>query len=249
VIQVFFTDKLDLLMKEKDITRGELAKQAKVPYTTIVSFYDKGSDNVKLSTLKKLCLYFNCSLDYLTCDDSEDRYYGIKQPAVQLSPSELSHIQKYRLLSPAGQKAADGVMDVIYEYEQSFKQATIANVIDVDFRLYAHYDIPASAGTGLTLDSDSYELMEAPEAPPQTTFLLTASGDSMEPRIFEGDFVLIDKTSAIDNGNIVAVIVDDEDGTIKKIAVKLRYESATKKIARPQLRERGFKYGVFFRDS
>ena len=64
-----FTDKLDLLMSEKNINKAELARESGVPYTTIDGFYKKGADNVKLSTLKKLCAYFNCSLDYLADDD------------------------------------------------------------------------------------------------------------------------------------------------------------------------------------
>lgn len=63
------TDKLDLLMKQRNINKAELARESGVPYTTIDGFYKKGSENAKLSTLKKLCAYFNCSLDYLA-DDS-----------------------------------------------------------------------------------------------------------------------------------------------------------------------------------
>ena len=63
------TDKLDLLMKERNINKADLARESGVPYTTIDGFYKKGSENAKLSTLKKLCTYFNCTLDYLA-DDS-----------------------------------------------------------------------------------------------------------------------------------------------------------------------------------
>lgn len=63
------TEKLDLLMKEKNINKAELSRASGVPYTTIDGFYKKGSDNAKLSTLKKLCNYFGCSLDYLADDD------------------------------------------------------------------------------------------------------------------------------------------------------------------------------------
>lgn len=63
------TDKLDILMKERNINKAELARESGIPYTTIDGFYKKGSDNAKLSTLKKLCSYFGCSLDFLA-DDS-----------------------------------------------------------------------------------------------------------------------------------------------------------------------------------
>ena len=62
------TDKLDLLMKERNISKADLARESGVPYTTIDGFYKKGSENAKLSTLKKLCSYFNCTLDYLADD-------------------------------------------------------------------------------------------------------------------------------------------------------------------------------------
>ena len=63
------TDKLDMLMKEKNINKAELARESGVPYTTIDGFYKKGAENAKLSTLKKLCAYFNCSLDFLADDN------------------------------------------------------------------------------------------------------------------------------------------------------------------------------------
>ena len=62
------TDKLDLLMKERNINKAELARESGVPYTTIDGFYKKGAENAKLSTLKKLCAYFGCSLDFLADD-------------------------------------------------------------------------------------------------------------------------------------------------------------------------------------
>lgn len=47
-----FTDKLNRLMAERGINRSQLSKLSGVPYTTITSFYDKGTDKIKLSTLK-----------------------------------------------------------------------------------------------------------------------------------------------------------------------------------------------------
>lgn len=48
------TEKLDMLMKERGITKADLARESGIPYTTITSLYDKGYENVKLSTLKKI---------------------------------------------------------------------------------------------------------------------------------------------------------------------------------------------------
>ena len=66
-----FIEKLDKLMAEKRITKAVLSREADIPYTTIDGFYKKGCDNIKLSTLRKLAAYFNCSLDYLVDDETE----------------------------------------------------------------------------------------------------------------------------------------------------------------------------------
>lgn len=69
-----FLSKLELLMKEKNIDNiNQLSKETGIPYTTIDGFYKKGTENIKLSTLRKLADYFDCSLDYLTDDKITER--------------------------------------------------------------------------------------------------------------------------------------------------------------------------------
>ena len=49
-------------------------------------------------------------------------------------------------------------------------------------------------------------------------FCLRAHGDSMiNARIFDGDIVFIRQQNAVDNGEIAAVIVNDEEATLKRI--------------------------------
>lgn len=68
-----FTEKLDILMSEKGINKSILSKESGIPYTTIAGFYTKGTDNVKLSTLRKLSSYLGCSIDYLADDDNSSK--------------------------------------------------------------------------------------------------------------------------------------------------------------------------------
>ena len=63
------TEKLDFLMKVKNINKSILSKETGIPYTTIDGFYKKGTENIKLSTLKKISEYFKISLDELANDD------------------------------------------------------------------------------------------------------------------------------------------------------------------------------------
>ena len=65
------TDKLDILMDSKKINRATLSRESGIPYMTIANFYEKGTDNVKRSTLLKIAKYFGVTLDSLA-DDTID---------------------------------------------------------------------------------------------------------------------------------------------------------------------------------
>ena len=42
-----------------------LSKESNIPYTTLKNFYTRGTENVGLSTLKKIADFFDVTLDYL----------------------------------------------------------------------------------------------------------------------------------------------------------------------------------------
>ncbi len=46
-------------------------------------------------------------------------------------------------------------------------------------------------------------------------FYLKVKGDSMEPRLYEGDLVLVRRQTSIDNGSYAVVTIDDEEGVVK----------------------------------
>jgi DNA-binding Xre family transcriptional regulator len=100
------TDKLDILMKEKNINKAELARESGVPYTTIDGFYKKGSENAKLSTLKKLCTYFECSLDYLADDNvyTEPETIAAHFDGDEYTEEELDKIKEFAAFVKSNRK-------------------------------------------------------------------------------------------------------------------------------------------------
>jgi transcriptional regulator with XRE-family HTH domain len=93
-----FLDKLEFLMKEKNITNlNELSTLSNIPYTTLKGFYTRGTDKIQKSTLKKLADFFNCTLDYLVCDD-------VVEPSKHFAPGqEYKEVYKIkRALKEAG---------------------------------------------------------------------------------------------------------------------------------------------------
>ena len=49
----------------------------------------------------------------------------------------------------------------------------------------------------------------------QDFFYLQVKGDSMEPRLFEGDLVLVRRQSSVDSGSYAVVTIDEEEGVVK----------------------------------
>lgn len=96
-----FLTKLDGLMNDRNINKSQLSKESGVPYTTIDGFYKKGTENIKLSTLKKLSQYFGCSLDYLADDDIPERTQTIETIAAhhegeEWTDEELDEIEEFK---------------------------------------------------------------------------------------------------------------------------------------------------------
>lgn len=94
------TEKLDVLLEEHSLNKSQLSAQSGVPYTTIVSLYEKGAENAKRSTLLALARFFNVSLDYLADDDVSERGTRIFASAghfdlTQLTPEGQERYEEY----------------------------------------------------------------------------------------------------------------------------------------------------------
>lgn len=61
-----------------------------------------------------------------------------------------------------------------------------------------------------------YEEISAEMASQGEYFALSIKGNSMEPRITEGDVVIVRKQSTVENGELAVVLVNGNDATVKK---------------------------------
>ena len=73
------------------------------------------------------------------------------------------------------------------------------------------YDLPASAGTGVFLDSSDYEMVQVgSEVPVNANFGVRVSGDSMEPAFFQDDLVFVEPSKTAVNGDVVIAIINGD---------------------------------------
>lgn len=65
-------EKLHILMNKKNIKKiSQLSRETNIPYTTLKSIFDGDVNDIRLSTSRKLCDYFEITLDDLLDDDIE----------------------------------------------------------------------------------------------------------------------------------------------------------------------------------
>jgi len=95
-----FLEKLDSLLKEKKLNKHLLSKESGIPYTTIDGWYKKGYDGLKLTTLRKLALFFNTTLDYWAYDDIEKNIplNTVKEETYIISSKDESILSLYNQL-------------------------------------------------------------------------------------------------------------------------------------------------------
>ena len=184
-------EKIKLARKTLKMKQSELAELIGVSNTTI-SGWENGASRPDVDMIELLCGALHVSADYF--------FERIQPPTPVLPIQELEHLKKYRSLTPESQKAINGIMDVLYCAEQNQNNS---NIIDINIRRLPLYDVPVSAGTGNFLDDSPFNIIEVgADAPIQTSYLLRASGDSMEPKIFDGETLYVKQQDFVEDGEI-----------------------------------------------
>ena len=99
----------------------------------------------------------------------------------------------------------------------------VSNVTTPEERFFGNYAeslIPVigtvKAGYGALAFEEDYGSEPANVRNPEEYLYLIVKGDSMEPRIFDGDYALVHKQSTLENGDLGVLIYGDEEATLKR---------------------------------
>ncbi|HCA29743.1 MAG TPA: hypothetical protein DEP23_09355 [Ruminococcaceae bacterium] len=107
--------------------------------------------------------------------------------------------------------STDFLLDNVAKLPQNITPTTVVHVpivgrVAAGNGCYAHQDI------------EGYEAIPSDIISGDHTYvLLRVKGDSMSPKILEGDLVLLQCQSSVDSGSIAVVTIDEDDGVIKKV--------------------------------
>lgn len=157
---------------------------------------------------------------HLTQEEVAQRI-GVTKPTVNRYESEEIDIKRTIAIKLAD--VLDTTPAYIMGWSDDINLRTPSNIIEPDGN-EKYIKIPVigrvAAGLGCLTDNEivGYESINANDIRGGGEYcFLRVVGDSMYPKIEEGDLALVRCQTSVDSGSIAVVIVDDEDGVIKKV--------------------------------
>ena len=131
-----------------------------------------------------------------------------------LTKDERTLMQDYRSLSKFNKKSALQIVRIMVDNELKALRENYKS----SFVRIAEAQLPASAGTGMALDSieaPEYLFVRASREAYMADEIIAVSGDSMEPTYKHGDMLFVEHTSEIEPGEI-GIFVIAGDGFVKE---------------------------------
>lgn len=198
-----FRDRLHLLRITHEYSMAELGKRVGVSKAAIGN-YEAGHRFPKKEQLEALADVFNVDLDYLTGrSDTPNRYLAEHiKTRIELTPDEVSHIQKYRAIDDRGRDLVNYMLDEEYYRAQQLLVLEQEDMLD-----YLYLGKVAAAGTWIYPGDIPLERIRERRLD-GADFVVGVSGDSMEPTFFDGDLVYVKKTTDIEFGDIGLFVVN-----------------------------------------
>ena len=210
-----YVSRLKARKAELGMTNEQLAAASGVPMGTLSKLLAGMNDSPKLGNLVALCRALDLSLDFTVYGKPENTHN------YTLSTEEIAFIEQYRALDARGRDTLTVLMQKEAEYtarrpaEQSaassHRAIRLSQPAVAPSRSLPLYDLPVSAGTGISLDEGSARQIRVPaEANAAADYALRISGNSMEPRYFDRDLLLVERTDRVDEGEVGIFILDGE---------------------------------------
>lgn len=191
-------NRMKQLREERHLTMREASQRLGIPYTTYVN-YEKGLREPNSEMLIQIADFFNTSIDYL-----------LKRNDNRVDENLLDIVNKIddNILQSAG-----NVRDALVF--QNLCDKKISNIHPVELKKFPLLgEIACGEPIYASEDRESYIMAGADI---QADFCLIAKGDSMTgARILDGDIVFIRKQEMVEEGEIAAIVIDDE-ATLKRV--------------------------------
>lgn len=205
-IAIYIGSKIKEYRKLRGMTQEELGKHLSIGKSTIAN-YEKGFRSPKKDMIFQIAEVLSVSID--------DLFPSISQTTLPplISNSDIIN-NTVNILKKLNEPRQEKVLS--YSKEQLTEQQQ-ENIIQLREWTYKYYDDAASAGTGQYLTDGVQETIKLP-VEYDADFVIPICGDSMEPIYHDWDYVFIETTYDLYDGDI-GVFILDGDAYIKELRI------------------------------
>lgn len=205
-IAIYIGSKIKEYRKLKGMTQEELGKQLSIGKSTIAN-YEKGFRSPKKDMIFQIAEVLSVSID--------DLFPKVSSPVSLLPKKESDNIATIvTTMKQLNESRQEKVL--LYSKEQLTEQQK-ENIINIREFTYNYYDNAVSAGTGQYLTDGVQETITLP-VDYEADFVVPVCGDSMEPIYHDWDYVFVETTYDLYDGDI-GVFILDGDAYIKELRI------------------------------
>ena len=182
----------------RGMTQQDIADALGESSGRVVYNWEKGIGRPDCEKIARLCELLDVSADELI---------GCKSMIGRPTAVEWETLQKYRALDEHGRDVVDYLLDSEYRRVMYTEKKPKHRMLKIDW-----YTLPASAGTGNLLEDSPKEELLVPESDDAVLadFVISVSGDSMEPTFHDGDNVFVEKCDSVAIGEIGIFVVNGD---------------------------------------
>lgn len=203
-----FASRVKQIKAEKGITTEQLSATSGIAVSTLAKLLSGATVEPKLSVALSIARALDCPVGALT-DDST-------YIAQTLTEEEEEMLALFRRLDSHGRELVLLVAEKESERDVS-RRATLLSAPRGAYRELPLYLFPVSAGVGTLVQSTDTEPLSVPATGAGATadFCLRVSGNSMEPKFFDGDLLLVREQPEVGFGEL-GIFIGDGEGYFKR---------------------------------
>lgn len=208
-------NKIETLCGQKKINITKMCKEANVSRGSLTDLKKGRKNTLSIGTLEKIANYFGVSLDYFSDNDAK---------VSNLNITTLYHIPIDR------------------QFREAARSLTLNLITESTYYIPVYESV--SAGFGAYANDyiiDYTPLYIATPEEAQNTIVIVVSGDSMYPKIEDGDEIQVLRQDWAENGDIAVILIDDNDAVVKKYECDINREIVTLVSINPEYAPRVFK--------
>ena len=188
------------LREEKGMRQVELAEILGVRQNTL-STWETGRYEPDGEMLQKIADYFDVSIDYV-----------MNKATVRRMPESSVDVVRMMRLIRTVENMSPSQFDETVNYADKVRAGQIEA-----YSIPVLGDVAAGIPIEAITDIVDYEEIDAAVADSSEYFGLRLKGASMEPRMREGDVVIVRKQEDVESGDVAVVMVNGDSATVKKI--------------------------------